>query len=103
MKKQTIEPRQAVALKYDGKSAPQVVAKGHQELAETIIELAKEHDVFIHEDQQLVEFLAKLEVGEDIPESLYVIIAELIAFSFIIQGKFPEEWNNIHNKVDQQV
>jgi flagellar biosynthesis protein len=91
----------AVGLKYDGgKGAPKVVAKGHGDLAEEIVEVAKEHGVMIHEDQQLSQLLATLELGDDIPKQLYIVIAELIAFSYVLQGKFPDNWNNIHNKVD---
>jgi flagellar biosynthesis protein len=96
-------PKTAVGLQYDGKAAPKVIAKGHGELAEEIIEIAKEHGVMVHEDEQLSKLLSTLELGEDIPKQLYVIIAELIAFSYVLQGKFPENWNNIHNKVDYEV
>lgn len=95
--------KSAVGLKYDGKDAPKVIAKGHGDLAEEIIECAKEHGVLVHEDEQLTKILSTLELGDDIPKQLYVIIAELIAFSYVLQGKFPENWNNIHNKVDYKV
>jgi flagellar biosynthesis protein len=39
-------------------------------------------------------------MGQEIPKELYLVIAELIAFAFVLQGKFPENWKNIHNKVD---
>lgn len=90
----------AVGLKYDGNAAPKVIAKGHGDLAEEIVEVAQEHGILVHEDQQLSQLLATLELGDDIPKQLYVVIAELIAFSYVLQGKFPENWNNIHNKVD---
>ena len=90
----------AVALAYDGKNAPQIVAKGHGELAQDIIATAKEHGVFVHEDQELVKVLQRIELGTDIPKELYIIIAELIAFSYVLQGKFPDEWHNIHQRID---
>ena len=92
----------AIGLKYDGTNAPKVVAKGHGDLAEHIISLAKEGDVLIHEDEALSSLLATLEAGDEIPRELYVIIAELIAFSYILQGKFPENWSNIHNRIDDK-
>lgn len=92
--------KSAVGLKYDGHDAPKVVAKGHGDLAQEIIDCAEEHGVLIHQDQQLNQLLSQLELGEEIPKELYVIIAELIAFSYILQGKFPEKWNNIHNRID---
>jgi flagellar biosynthesis protein len=90
----------AVALAYDGKNAPQIVAKGHGELAQDIIAAAKEHGVLVHEDQELVKVLQRIELGSDIPKELYIIIAELIAFSYVLQGKFPDEWHNIHQRID---
>jgi flagellar biosynthesis protein len=93
-------PKTAVGLQYDGNTAPKVMAKGHGELAEEIIAVAQEHGIMVHEDQQLSQLLSTLELGDDIPKQLYVLIAELIAFSYVLQGKFPDNWNNIHNRVD---
>jgi len=90
----------AVALAYDGKNAPRIVAKGHGELAQDIIATAKEHGILVHEDEELVKVLQRIELGSDIPKELYIIIAELIAFSYVLQGKFPEEWHNIHQRID---
>lgn len=90
----------AVALAYDGKNAPQIVAKGHGELAQDIIAAAKEHGVLVHEDEELVKVLQRIELGTDIPKELYIVIAELIAFSYVLQGKFPDEWHNIHQRID---
>jgi flagellar biosynthesis protein len=90
----------ATALQYEGKKAPTVTARGHGELAEEIIALAKEHGILVHQDDELSKLLSQLELGEQIPAQLYVIIAELIAFSYVLQGKFPENWHNIHQRVD---
>ncbi|SEA48965.1 EscU/YscU/HrcU family type III secretion system export apparatus switch protein [Alkalimonas amylolytica] len=94
------KPKSATALKYDGKSAPKVVAKGHGELAEDILSIAKEHGILVHEDEELSKLLTGLELGESIPTELYLIIAELIAFSYVLQGKFPDKWHNIHQRID---
>lgn len=92
--------KSATALKYDGKAAPKIIAKGHGALAEEILAVAKEHGVLIHEDEELTKLLAKMELGDSIPKELYLIIAELIAFSYVLQGKFPDEWHNIHQRID---
>lgn len=84
------DTQKAVSLKYDGKDAPRVTAKGEGLLAERILELAREHGIPLHEDPDLVTLLSKLELGEEIPRSLYVAIAEIIAFAYIVSGKFPE-------------
>ncbi len=92
--------KSAVGLSYDGQGAPKVVAKGHGALAEEIIRLAKEHGVLVHEDENLNRLLQQMDLGSEIPAELYLIIAELIAFSYVLQGKFPENWHNIHQRVD---
>lgn len=93
------KPKSAVGLKYEKGSAPQVVAKGFGDLADDILELARESGVLIHEDPQLSEFLARLDLGQEIPEELYHVIAELIAFSYVLQGKFPDSWKGTDHRV----
>ncbi|QVM89902.1 EscU/YscU/HrcU family type III secretion system export apparatus switch protein [Pseudomonas entomophila] len=82
-------PRQAIALSYDGQQAPTLSAKGDDELAEAILALAREHEVPIYENAELVRLLARLELGEQIPEALYLTIAEIIAFAWQLRGKVP--------------
>lgn len=93
--------KSAVGIQYqDGsKEAPKVIAKGFGDLAQEIIEVAKQNGVLIHEDPYLSEFLARLDLGQEIPEQLYHVIAELIAFSYVLQGKYPESWAKLHHKV----
>lgn len=91
--------RQAVALSFDGKTAPKVTASGKDLVAEEIIALAKEAGIHIHQDPNLSEFLQLLEIGEAVPKELYLLIAELIAFVYMLDGKFPEQWNNLHQKI----
>lgn len=79
----------AVALHYDEVRAPTVSAKGTASLAEEIIEIARAHNVPLYENSELVEMLATLELGEEIPEILYRVIAEIIAFAYYLQGKAP--------------
>lgn len=83
------KPRKAVALFYDGDTAPRLTAKGKEELAEKIIAIAREHNVPIREEPELVSLLSRLELGEEIPKELYVAVAELIAFAYMLKGKMP--------------
>jgi flagellar biosynthesis protein len=82
--------KQAIALKYDGKNSPQVAATGHNELAEEIIRLAKENNIPIQEDPDLAVLLAQLDLHEHIPDSLYFVVAEVLAFAYLAAGKTPE-------------
>ena len=81
--------RKAVALKYDPSknTAPQVSAKGSGLVAERIISLAKAHGVPVKDDPDLVEVLAGLDLSEEIPAELYVVVAELLAFVYRMNGK----------------
>lgn len=83
-----IKPPKAVALQWDGKSAPKLTAKGEGEIAEQILAIAREHDIPIQEDNEvLVSALAQIELGDEIPELLYVAVAQVIAFAYYLSGK----------------
>lgn len=80
----SFEDKKAVALKYERNkdSAPKVVAKGKGEVAKKIIEVAKEHGIYIKEDPDLVEVLSGLDLYQEIPEDLYKVVAEILAFIY---------------------
>lgn len=80
----------AVALTYDGTRAPFVAASGTEDLASMIVQVARIHNIPIYENKALVDILARLEIGEEIPELLYRSIAEIIAFVYMLKGKTPE-------------
>ena len=96
------DQKKAIGLKYNSEEqdSPTVIAKGFGDLADEIIALAKQSGVMIHEDPYLSDLLARMDLGQEVPESLYHVIAELIAFSYVLQGKFPDSWSNVHNKID---
>jgi flagellar biosynthetic protein FlhB len=75
----------AVALKYsDGqRGAPKVVAKGSDEVAAKIREIARENNVPLLEAPPLARALFKhSEIGDEIPEQLYSAVAEVLAYVF---------------------
>ena len=78
----------AVALKYEpGMFAPIVVAKGVDDLALQMRKVAKEADVPIVENKPLARAMYKtLEVGEEIPESLFKAVSEVIRHVYKIKG-----------------
>jgi len=94
MKKQQQSIPTAVALKYDGDESPTITATGEGSIAEEIIRIAKEANVPLYENADLVELLSKLELGDHIPEVLYRVIAEIIAFAYYLQGKVPEGYGD---------
>lgn len=75
----------AVALKYDQKSmgAPVVVAKGHDEVAFKIMEIAREHKVELLRTPPLTRAIYhNTKVGQEIPDGLYMAVAQVLAYIF---------------------
>jgi flagellar biosynthesis protein len=62
--------------------APKVVARGSGPVAEKILALAREHGIPVHEDRELVEVLARLDLDAEIPGEVYQVVAELLAFLY---------------------
>ncbi|MCW8826131.1 MAG: EscU/YscU/HrcU family type III secretion system export apparatus switch protein [Gammaproteobacteria bacterium] len=82
-------PEFALALDYDGLRAPRLTAKGRGEVARQIVEIAEEFNIPLHQDPELSALLAQIPLGDEIPENLYRAVAEVIAFAYILTGKFP--------------
>ena len=79
----------AVALKYDEKKdkAPRIIAKGRGNIAEKIIDVAKEHGVPLYEDKNLIQILEALDLETEIPPELYRAVAEVLAFIYRLNAK----------------
>lgn len=80
----------SIALKYEPgeMQAPVVVAKGIDEVALRIRELAKEHDIILYEDRPLARALYDVvEIDEAIPTQYFKAVAEIISYVFKLKGK----------------
>lgn len=80
----------AVAIKYDNEvgPAPKVLAKGADNIALKIKEIAREHNIQIYESKQLArELYKKVDVGQDIPPELYGAVAEVLAYVYKTNNK----------------
>jgi len=83
----------AVALMYDREvmTAPRMVAKGADFLAARIREVARENDIPLVENPAVArEIYARVEVGEEIPEEFFRIVAEILAYVYKLKGKAVE-------------
>ncbi len=89
--------QKAVALKYDilKDSAPKIIAKGKGETASNIIKIAKENNIPIKKDEDLIELLSQIDIDKEIPDSMYKAVAEI--FSFIY------DLSNNKNKLDEKL
>ena len=81
----------AVSLQYKkGKNAaPKVTAKGQGWMADRIIKMAQENNIPIREDKDLLHLLSEIDVGQEVPESLYKVVAELLAWVYQINQDYP--------------
>lgn len=79
----------AVALRYDDlrDPAPRVIAKGQGKIAEKILEVARRCGVPVHEDPDLVEVLAKVDLEQVVPPVLYQAVAEVLAFLYRLNAE----------------
>lgn len=83
----------AVALGYDlaNGEAPKVLAAGFGEVAKKILELARDNQLHIHEDENLARLLARVPVGQEIPEDAFQLVAELLVFLYQTDKKLAEK------------
>ena len=89
--------KKAVALQYGpGDAAPVIVASGMGYMAEKIVETAADCGVPIYEDNSLSTILPQLELGQEIPESLYQAIVEIYVYflHFDLSGRQQQEAAN---------
>lgn len=79
----------AVALKYDRSRmvAPTVIAKGADEMALAIKDMAKKNNIVLVENRFLArELFAQVEENQEVPESLYAAVAEVLAYVYRLKG-----------------
>ena len=88
MKNKKISPK-AAAVAYDAEKdrAPRLVAKGSGSIADKIIEIAKQHDIPMVKDENLVQVLEALDLDTEIPPELYRAVAEVLAFIYRLNNK----------------
>ena len=87
------EEFRAIGVRYeDGMAAPEVSGRAAGDEAKELVRLAEEAGVYIHEDPVLLSHLDQIADGGQIPREIYTIMAEIISYSYLLQGKFPEMW-----------
>jgi flagellar biosynthesis protein len=73
------------ALRYTGTGAPEVIAAGRGELADRILARAREAGVPVHRDPELADSLARLALGQEVPEELWTAVAEVLAWAYSLR------------------
>jgi flagellar biosynthesis protein len=97
------DPRQsAVALAYDGgDGGPRIAAKGRGLVAEAIIARAREAGIYVHESPQLVALLMQVDLDSQIPQELYVAVAELLAWLYRLEQAGEEATSGVGRHAKQ--
>lgn len=83
----------SIALKYDADTmrAPRVVAKGLDNIALRIREIARDHDIPLIENPPLAQALyATVEIDQEIPTEHYKAVAEIISYVYRLKGRLPK-------------
>ncbi|RKF19493.1 flagellar biosynthesis protein FlhB [Alginatibacterium sediminis] len=93
----------AVAIRYDqkGTGAPMVVAKGVDEVAMKIQEIARHYDVPIMAAPPLARSIYHTsKIGQEIPEGLYIAVAQILAYVYQL-AQFKKGRAGRPKKIDQ--
>ena len=83
------KPLQAIAIEYGKHPTPVVLAKGKDELAQQIIDAAIAAGVPIKKDEDLASLLGLLDIDEEVPRSLYTLVAEVLVYIYWMKGMKP--------------
>ena len=95
MTKENNEIKRAVAMAYSPEDgAPRIVAKGSGVTAEAIISLAREHGVYVHKSEELVQLLMQVDLDHEIPPELYQVVAEILAWIYSMDQRLTESWES---------
>jgi flagellar biosynthesis protein len=86
----THSEKKAVALMYDQIRAPIIKAKGEGALAWQIIEIAKNHNIYVAEDPVLAETLSYLKLEQEVPEEVYRSVATVLSWAYWLKGEVPQ-------------
>lgn len=81
----------AVAIRYDKQkmAAPQIVAKGQDEVAFRIISLARRHGVVVVPNKPLARALYKLPLNSQVPAEFFQAVAKVLAFVYSLRKPKP--------------
>lgn len=87
----------AVALKYNVEedAAPVVIASGHGEIAQKIIDVAEKQGIPVFRDDSAVSLLCMLEIGSNIPPELYQVVAAIYCQLLQTSQKIKNGTDNI--------
>lgn len=97
--------QKAAALKYDIEkdNAPKLTAKGKGETASNIIKIAKENNIPIQKDEDLIELLSQIDIDKEIPGSMYKAVAEIFSFIYDLSNNKKDIDEKLKNKTQNRI
>ena len=97
MRKSRFDKKYAVSLQYDAQKspAPKVTAKGQGLIAEKIIDLARQHNIPIKEDPDLVQVLSQVDIDHEVPPAVYKVVAELLSFVYQLNSDYRDQKSKV--------
>ena len=92
IKNKPYKVKSAISLQYQKEinSAPKITAKGEGWVAEKIIEIAQERNIPIRKDKDLLNLLSEIDLGREVPESLYKVVAELLSWVYQLNKNYHD-------------
>lgn len=72
-------------------SIPKVVASGQGDLAQKIIDWAEENGLAIEQDSDLAQVLINLNLGDSVPEEVFMAVAEILYYIFEVNKSLKSE------------
>ena len=82
----------AVAIEYR-RDFPRIVARAKGALVKKMLKIAEHENITIYEDRDLAEVLFKLDPGDEIPESLFGVVAAVLAYCYSVNENFKDKLN----------
>lgn len=81
--------KNAIALLYNKEihNAPIVISKGNNYLAKRMVDIAKKHKVPVVSDENTAEHLMQLDIGEEIPYSLYEAVSIILKYIYKLKAE----------------
>ena len=87
MKNKDIEEAAALLYNRDIHNAPVVISKGRHYLAKKMVETAHKNKVPVISDEKTAEHLMQLEIGEEIPYSLYEAVSIILKYIYKLKAE----------------
>jgi flagellar biosynthesis protein len=90
--KAVMKEQKGIAVGYSpGEPAPEILAIARGFLVDRMIEIAKENGITIYKDSDLAAILSNMTPGDHIPENLFKVLSEILAYCYKVNEKFREK------------